>query len=101
MFIYFSSHGNSLIDLLFPQSFVVYCFCSSDVRSDLAYIDMCSGLVFGDKGSILLPTMRLDIFSSLSLLIVVADRCVLVIGNNLFHRWTSWRTDVILIVCHN
>ena len=48
MFIYFSSHGSSLIDLPFPPSFVVHCFCSCDVRSNLVYTDVCSDLVFGD-----------------------------------------------------
>ena len=90
MFIYFSSHGSLLIGLPFPPSFVVYYFCSCDVRSDLVYIDVCS---------ILLPTIRSDIFGSLLLLIVVTDGRVLVICHNLFHRWTSWRTDVILILC--
>ena len=89
MFIYFSSHGSSLIGLPFPPSFVVYCFCSCEVRSNLVYIDVCSDLVFGDVCSILLPTMRSNIFYSLSLLIVVADGRVLVICRNLFHRWTS------------
>ena len=90
MFIYFSSHGSSLIGLPFPPSFVVYCFCSCDLRSDLVYIDVCSNLVFGDVCSILLPTMRSDFFGSLSLLIVVADGRVLVISHNLlYHRWTS------------
>ena len=101
MLIYFSSHYNLLIRLPFPPSFVVYCFCSCDVRSDLVYIDVCSGLVFGDVCSILLPIMRSDIFGFLSLLIVMADGCVLVICHNLYHCWASWRTDVILIVSHN
>ena len=86
MFIYFSSHGRLLIDLPFPPSFAVYCFFSCDVRSDLVYIDVCNDLVFGDVYSILLPTMRSDIFGSLLLLIVVADGRVLVICHNLFHR---------------
>ena len=43
MFIYFASHNSSLIGLPFPPSFVVYCFCSCDVRSNLVYIDGCSG----------------------------------------------------------
>ena len=73
MFICFSSHGSSLIGLPFPPSFVVYCFCSWNVRSDLVCTEMCSDLVFGDVCSILLPTMRSDIFGSLSLLIVVED----------------------------
>ena len=90
-----------MIGLLFPTSFVVYCFCLCDVRSDLVYIDVCSDLVLGDVCSFLLPTMRSDIFGFLLLLIVLADRCVLVICHNLFHRWTSWRADVILIVCYN
>ena len=88
MFIYFSSHGSSLIGFPFPPSFVVHCFCSCDVRSDLVYIDVCSDLVFGGVCSILLPTKRSDILCSLSLLIVVADGCVLVICHNLFHRCT-------------
>ena len=101
MYIYFSSHGSSLIGLPFPSSFVAYCFCSCGVCSDLVYIDMCSDLVFGDVCSILLPTMRSDIFGSLLLLIVVADQRALVISHNLFHRWTLWRSDKILIFCHN
>ena len=100
MFI-FSSHGSSLTGLPFPPSFVVYCFCSCDVRSDLVYIDVCSDLVFGEVCSILLSTMRSEIFGSLSLLIVLADEHVLVICHNIFHRWTLWRTDVMLIVCHS
>ena len=67
MFIYFSSHGSSLIGLPFLPSFVVYCFCSCDVCSDLVHIDVCSDLVFGDVWNILLPTMWSDIFGSLSL----------------------------------
>ena len=47
MFIYFSSHGSSLISLPFAPSFVAYCFCSCDVCSDLVYTDVCSDLVFG------------------------------------------------------
>ena len=78
MFIYFSFHGSSLIGLPFPPSFVIFCFCLCGVRSDLVYIDVCSDLVFGDVCIILLPTMRTDIFGSLSLLIVVADGRVLV-----------------------
>ena len=101
MFVYFSSPGSWLIGLRFRPSFVVYCFCSCDVRSDLVYIDVCSDLVLGDVCSMLLPIMRSDIFDFLSLLIVEADGRVLVICHNLFHRWTLWRTDVILIVCHN
>ena len=97
MFIYFCSHGSSLIGLPFPPSFGDYCFFSCD----LAYIDMCSDLVFDDVCSTLLPAMRLVIYGSLLLLIVVANGRFLVICHNLFHRWTSWRTDVILIVCHN
>ena len=89
MFIYFSSHGRSLIGLPFPPSSVVYSFCSCDVRNDLIDMDVCSDLVFGDVCSILLPTMQSDIFYSLSLLIVVADGRVLVICYNLYHRWTS------------
>ena len=64
MFIYFSSRGSSLIGLPFPPSFVVYCFYSCDVRSDLVCVDVCSDLVFGEVGIILLPTMRSDIFGS-------------------------------------
>ena len=47
MFICFSSQGSSLIGLPFPPSFVVYCFCLCNLRSDLVYIDVCSDLVFG------------------------------------------------------
>ena len=43
------------------------------MRSVLVCIDVFSDLVFGDVCSILLPTMRSDIFCSLSLLIVVED----------------------------
>ena len=89
----------ALVDwLAFPA---VFCFCSGDVCSDLVYIDVCSDLVFGDVWSILLPIMQSDIFCSISLSIVAADGRVLVICHNLFHCWTSWRADVILIVCHN
>ena len=106
VFIYFSSHGSSLISLSFPPSFAVYrfCLCSSCVVyvcSDLVCMDVCSDLVFGDVCSILLSTMRSDTFCSLLLLIVAADGRVLVICRNLYHRWTSWKTDVILIICHN
>ena len=101
MFICFSSHGSSLIGLPLPPSLIVYCCCSCDVHSDLVYIDVCSDLVFGDMCSILLPTMRSDIFGALLLLIIVADGRVLFICHNLFHPWTSWRRDVILIVCYN
>ena len=73
MSVYFSSHGSLLIGLPLLPSFVVYCFCSCDVRSDLVYIEVCSDLVFGDVCSILLPTMRSDIFGSLWMLIVMAD----------------------------
>ena len=73
--VYFlSSHGSSLIGLPLPQSFLfVCCFRSSDVCNVLVYIDVCSDLVVGDACSILLPTMRSEIFCSLSLLIVVED----------------------------
>ena len=90
MFIYFSSHGSSIIGLPFSPSFVVYCFCLCDVRSDLVYIDVCCNLVLGDVCSILLPTMLADIFDSLSLLIAMVDGGVLVVCYNLFHRCTSW-----------
>ena len=43
------------------------------MRSDLVHIDMCSDLVFGGMCSIVLPTMRFEIFCSLSWLIVVGD----------------------------
>ena len=43
------------------------------MRSVLVCIDVCSDLVFGEVCSILLPTMRSEIFQSLSLLIVVED----------------------------
>ena len=75
MFIYISSQGSSLIGLPFPPSFVVYCFCSRNVRSDLIYIDVCS---------ILLPTMRLEIFCPLLLLIVVVDGRALVSATSSF-----------------
>ena len=48
-------------------------FRSCDVCSVLVYIDVCNDLVCGDVCSILLPTMRLEIFCSLSLSIVVAE----------------------------
>ena len=43
------------------------------MRSDLTYIDVCHDLVDGDECSILLPTMRWEIFCSLSSLDVVVD----------------------------
>ena len=43
---------------------VVCCFRPCDVCSALIYLDMCSDLVRGDACSILLPTMRSEIFSS-------------------------------------
>ena len=74
---FFSSY---LVDrLAFPAIFVVYCFCSCDMRGDLVYIDVCTDVVFGDVFSILLQNMRLDIFGSLSSLIVAADERVLVV----------------------
>ena len=75
MLIFFSSHGNSLIGLLFLSrgQLFVCCFCSCDVRSDLVYIDVCSDLVFADMCSILLPTMRSEIFCFLSSSINVVD----------------------------
>ena len=54
---------------------VALLFYSCDVRSYLVCIDVCSDLVFGDACSNLLPTMRSEIFGSLSLLIVVEDGC--------------------------
>ena len=81
--------------LPFPPFFVVYCFCSCDVCSDLVYIDVCSDLefgdvcsdlVFGDVCSILLPTMWSDIFVCFSLFIVAADGRVLVICHDIFHH---------------
>ena len=60
---FFSSHGSSLIGLPFPPSFCCSIgFYSCDVRSVLFRINVCSDLVFGDVCSILLPTMRSDIF---------------------------------------
>ena len=69
MFIYFSSHGSSLIAFPLPSSFAVNCLCSCEVRSDLIYIDVCSSLVFDDVCSILLPTMRLDISATTSFIV--------------------------------
>ena len=51
----------------------VRCFRPCDVCSVLIYLDVCSDLVRGDLCSILLPTMRSEIFGSLSLLHFVAD----------------------------
>ena len=62
------------------------------------YLDVCSDVVFGDVCNILLPTIRLDIFGSLLLLVFVTDGRVLVFCHNLYHSWTLWRKDVILIV---
>ena len=52
--------------------FVGYCR-SCDVCSVLVYIDVCSDLVCVDACSIWLPTMRSEIFCSLSLSIVAAE----------------------------
>ena len=41
--------------------------------SVLVYIDVCSDLVRGDASSILLPTMRSEIFGSLSSLDFVTE----------------------------
>ena len=64
MFIYFSFLGSSLIGLPFPPSFVVYCFCSCGVCSNLFSINVCS---------ILLPIMRSDISCYLLWLMVEED----------------------------
>ena len=49
-------------------------FCSCDECSLLVYLDVCSDLVRGDETcSILLPTMRSEIFGSLSSLDFVPD----------------------------
>ena len=96
----FFSHGSSLIGLPFSPSFVVYCVRSCEGSSDLVYIDVCSNLVFGGMCSILLPIMRSDIFGSLSFLITAGDGRVLMIFHHLYHRWTSWRTKVIVSFWH-
>ena len=44
------------------------------MRSNLVYINLCSDLVVGDACSILLSTMRSEIFCSLSSLDVMVDR---------------------------
>ena len=51
----------------------VRCFCPCDVCSVLVCIDVCSDLVRGDACSILLPTMRSEIFGSLSSLDFVTE----------------------------
>ena len=51
----------------------VHCFRPCDMCSILIYIDVCSDLVRGDACSILLPTMRSEIFDSLSSLDFVTD----------------------------
>ena len=51
----------------------VRCFRSCDVCSVLNFLDVCSDLVRGDACSILLPTMRSEIFGSLSSLDFVTD----------------------------
>ena len=63
MFI-FSSHGISLTGLPFPPSLLCPLLFSCDVSSDLVYIDVCR---------IWLPTMRSEIFCSLSSLDFVTD----------------------------
>ena len=52
------------------------------MRSYLVYINLCRDLVFGVVRSILLRTLRSDIFGSFSSLTVVADGRVLVICYN-------------------
>ena len=51
----------------------VRCFRSCDVCSVLVYKDVSSDLVRGDACSILLPTMRSEIFGSFSSLDFVTD----------------------------
>ena len=61
--------------------------------SDLVYIEVCRDLVFGDVCSILLQTMRSEIFCSLSSLDVVTDVRVLVVGHiSFFVEHRSERT---------
>ena len=52
----------------------VRCFRPCDVCSVLVYSDVCSDLVCGFACSILLPTMRSEIFGALSSLDFVKDR---------------------------
>ena len=58
--------------------FVLF-FRPCDVFSVLNYLDVCSDLIRGDVCSILSPTMRLEIYDSLSSSIAVADGRVLVV----------------------
>ena len=51
----------------------VRCFRPCDVCSVLIYLDVCSDLIRGDTRSILLATMRSEIFDSLSSLDFVTD----------------------------
>ena len=51
----------------------VRCFRPCDVGSVLIYLDVCSDLIRGDVCSMLLPTMRSEIFCSLSSLDFVKD----------------------------
>ena len=51
----------------------VRCFRPCDVCSVLIYLGVCSDLARGDACSILLPTMRSEIFDSLSSLDFVTD----------------------------
>ena len=57
----------------------VRCFCPYDVCSVQIYLDVGSDLVRGNACSILLLTMRSEIFGSLSSSIAVADGSVLVV----------------------
>ena len=51
----------------------VRCFRPCDVCSVLIYLDGCSNLIRNDACSISMPTMRSEIFGSLSLLGFVTD----------------------------
>ena len=57
----------------------VRCFRPCDLCSVLIYLDVCSDLIRGDVCSILSPTMRSEIFDSLSSSIAVADGHILVV----------------------
>ena len=63
--------------------FFVRCFRLCHVCSVLVYLDVCRDLVRGDACSILLPTMRSEIFGSLSSLDFVMD------GRNLIVATTA------------
>ena len=64
------------------------------MRNDLVYIDERSDLVFGDECSIILPTMRSEIFCSLPSLVVEAEGRDFGCMQHLFHGWASWPTEL-------